>query len=836
MKFFDAFKTWLCAVLLAAISVAGQAAQPTGESTTAKSIEFVGLARAPQSRAQVGKMLAVHAHVSNNGNRVAYAELVGRISGQTGEEDRRRVEVPPGRTQTYELNLRILPTYDKKLVEAVVTLNVIENGREIMVLRGDDPVTQTLTTEINSASSRTAIALDTEPMDVQFWRYPPQEIHGSYEMVIATRVDSSLSRACMTLDGFPLPVHLSDWKGIDLLVIAKEDVLKDGSSIAAMQQFLHSGGRIWVMLDKVDTRLIEPLLAADQQCQTVDSFEANRFVIEVTGATDYSIEDRTYDSDRAVQVKRVLQTGGRVTHRIDGWPAAIWYPVSRGELLVTTIESHGWLKRRTTQSSNDPLYNSNFGLPVWGGTFANEVHNPKADLMLENKEIEYPLSRIGNPTVPRGLVTTVLACFCGLLALVGGWRWMAGELRWMGLLAPVFALAASIPLLIAAVAQRREMPDMVSILQIVEYGPRNSGLMREKAAVYSSSSRNMELTSDSDGYALPSATIGSGIRKLTTENFEKWKLSNEAWPPGTWRYSTEATTADGPYSARASLNSQGLTVEVPENFSARIEDAVISYAPGIPCLGKNSPSNKSWLMDGSLPAGGDRWSSESFVSEEQLRRASVYRDLFTVSGETRSPRSPTLFGWTELQTQGTRWNVELDRRGAALVAMPIVLATPEVGTEVFVPYSMVRIEAPASGGNSLYNSSAARWIDESNLDTQSKVAFVLPPEVVPLEISRIDIDWDIKAPKRNVQLYWTGDDAKVELAVLAEPSIPWKSSVDDPKVLKDFADGRLELQIDVTGNAGAGGNNFVSWQLRHLRLSVTGRTLPRNNLAAKPSN
>lgn len=832
MHFLATSRQWLVALLLWLIFDGLLLAQ--SNLGAARSLELTALTRAQQGRAQAGKMLALVARVHNSGDSPVQAELVGRVEGQVGEEDRRRIEVLPGREQAYELNVRVLPTYNKKFVEAIVTLNVIENGREIMVLRGDNPVSQSVLTDVLNDSSRTAIALDREPQEQLAWRWPPTEIYGTYEMVMATRVDSSLSRACLTLDSFPLPIHLSDWKGIDLLVISEPNVLKDSSSVSAIQQFLHTGGRVWIMLDKVDSALLEPLLEVHQQCLTVESLQSNHFVFETTGANQYAIEDRVFDSDNPVQIKRVLQEGGRVAHRVDGWPASIWFPVGRGELLVTTVESRGWLIPRVKNRTSDPIFSSTYGLPIWGGAFANAIHQSKPEMMLESKEPEYPLAQIGNPTVPRGLVTGVLAGFCGLLAAVGAWRWLAGELRWMGLLAPLLAVAASVPLVIAAVAQRREMPDMVSILQIADYGPNGTGVLREQAAVYSSSSRNMELMGQADGYALPSSKIESGVRKLVTEGFGKWRLINDAWPPGTWRYTTEITAAEGPYLAQGRLTSQGLTVEAPANFTENIEDAVIGYAPGAPSIGRSLSGKNSWLVDGTLPASGDRWTAESFVTEEQLRRGTIYREVFNVAGSNRLPPSRSLLGWTSLQKQGSQWNVDLERRGAALVAMPISLATPEVGTEVLVPYNMIRIEPPASGASSIYNATAARWIDESNLDTQAVVVFVLPPEVVPLQVTSVDIDWDIKAPKRTARLFWAQDGKQIDLAVLNEPSIPWSSRIENPELLRDLGDGRVELHIDVTGHGNQSQDNFVGWQLKHLRLSVRGKTLPRSSLASAP--
>ncbi len=813
------------------------AQQPSNSAgTVANSLQIAGLSRAQHSRPQAGNMLALNVHVRNSGQQLATAELVGRIKGQPGEEDRRKIEVLPGKSDIYELDLRVLPSNRQKKIEAVVTLNAIENGREVLLTRGDAPVSQSVVMDLVSDSSRTAIALDADPPEQLFWRWPRTPTYASYELVLASRIDAGLSRVCVTLDGLPLPIHLSDWQGIDVIVIGNPEVLKDSSSIGALQQFMHHGGRIWVILDKVDTSLIEPLLERNQQCQTLDVVETNHFEITIPGSIDFSAEARTIDSDKPVKLKRVVQHGGRVTHAVDGWPAAIAWPVSQGELFVTALESHGWLTPRETLTSVDSDHSSKFSLPVWGNPLALKVHEPKHDTRLVDDELQYPLAHIGNPTVPRSLVSTILAAFCAVLVLIGVWRWLAGELRWMGILAPTLALIASVPLIMVAVVQRREMFDMVSMLQILTYSSQGCGVLNEKAAVYASSSRKMELHGNADGFALPSPTIESGIRSLTTADFEKWSLSNDAWPTGTWRYSTEMALDSGNFTARGVLSNQGLTVELPSHFKFPLEDAIIGYAPGTPSIGKAMQGNRSWQIDGSLPAGGDRWTGESFLSEEQLRRAAIYQDIFNV----RNPRRPptrSLFGWTDIQGQGATWDVDLVRRGSALVSLPIELVTPEVGTDVFIPYPLIRIEQSATSSNSMYNASRAKWIEESSLDTQAIVAFSLPPEVVPLAASKIDIEWDIKAPQRRAQLYWTKGGQRIDIVNLNEPSLPWRGTIENAEVLNDLSDGWLELHVDVTNHQAKdlqSQNRFVSWRLKHLKLSVAGRTLPRSNIATLP--
>jgi len=67
------------------------------------------------------------------------------------------------------------------------------------------------------------------------------------------------------------------------------------------------------------------------------------------------------------------------------------------------------------------------------------------------------------------------------------------------------------------------------------------------------------------------------------------------------------------------------------------------------------------------------------------------------------------------------------------------------------------------------------------------------------------------------------------LVTLRAPSIPWKSKIDDPSVLNELREGRLVLRIEISGSeeTESAQSSLVSWRIKHLRLKVDGRTLPR---------
>ncbi len=813
-----------------------QSVSPKAESRAQGGLALVSLARTPMPRIESGGVFALRALIRNHSDKPAVGELVGKLVGQTGEEHRRQIGLGAWEEKAFDLQIRISRNLTNPTVTAVVNLNAIENGREILLQKGDEPISQTLTLPVDVEHLATVIVLELDPPSAPYWRWPQKDSSAPYELVLATRVDAGFSRRCINLDSEPIPLTALDWQGVDSLVIGNAETLKNASVLTTLKLFLQRGGCVLVLLEEVDTKLVRDLLTDGQQCETVDTVELNHFVMDVRSSISFSLEDRTTDRDEPTRMKRVLQQGGKVTHSIDGWPAAISMKVGEGVLILTTLESSAWLKLRTFHRSDDPLYRADYTVPLWAATLTSGLMSELRPEPLEAIETTYPLELIGTPVLSRKWVGVALIGFCVFLASIGTWIAFLGDLKSIGLLAPLLALAASIPLFVAAMWSRNDIPSMSTELQIVQFWPDGGGRVRSKAAVYLPASRSMALVGESEGFAIPSENLESGIRRFSTNDFQKWEMSNTDWPPGTWRYNTEVALNRESFSAPANLTSKGLEIELPQGLPSPPEDVVVNFTPGSPCLGNLTDQNRRLLVDGEWTAEGNRWTSASMVSDEQGRRAVLYSQLFSPSDLRRILPSRTLYFWTKLWPQAPTWNFNLERRGAALVSVPIQLATPEVGSQVLIPHSLVHIEPQSenTGVSAMYNYRTGRWGDDMALEMKANLSFVLPPEVVPLEATEIQVDWDIVAPKRKVKLVWSADASPVELVALDSPSIPWRGTIDDPRVLKDLTDGRLDLRIEVVNSEGFSSesqDNFISWRIKHLRLSVSGRTLPRNNLA-----
>lgn len=797
--------------------------------TSGLSLESVSAA--PQSYWAVDGLLVVRCLVKNGDAQAASGIIVGRAAGNLGDEDRRQFQIGPNETRTFDFQVRLPTPMPESKADIEVSLLVREGDKEVLVVRGDEPATRKFTFWRHPKNRLiTALSFGVEPLPPLPWRWEPTKVFSTYELAIASRVDAELSKDCIAFESSPFPLNPIDWKGIDNLILGEPSYVRDAGTVSVLRDYLNDGGRIWIMLDDIDTSALAGLLTSQQQLITMDTVELSNFVVE-TPKQSISLPDRTVEVSSPVRFKRVMQQGGAVPYSIDGWPACVIYPIGRGELMITTLDSAGWIEPRKNQWSQDPFFQSDFELRRFAKGLVDKIHTKRSLPVVSMKDVNYPMEKIGNPIVSRGFVASVLLLFCGALVAFGLWRSFLGEMRGAGIIAPALAMLAAMPLIIAAWMQKRDIPSMVSVFQLVQFSDPSGGTIRESAAVYNGASMPMQLNSKSAGYIIPDPAIDGGIKTITTDDFQSWSMSNIAWPTGVWKYNSAISIPDTSMLAVAQFTPEGLSIQIPPGLPSELKDPVLCYMVGAPTLAKNS-DNKHILVDGSYPAEGERWTLDSMVDSEQLRRNGIYKKLFESSDRLQAP-SRTLFAWTDVFAGGGEWSPKLDKRGIALVSIPLALTTPRAGSEVYIPYTMIDVRSADVGSSSpIYLEGIGRWVNQSSNKSEAFLEFVLPSEVTPMEIASIAVDFDVQAPRRTVRLSSIANDkaAPIEIANLNEPSIPYKATIEESQILQDFQDGKLIVKIEVSDDREP--DSSIPWRIKHLRLAVRGKTLPRNRFEA----
>ncbi len=793
------------------------------------------VARATQCRVQPGGVLILNATAINSGTERAQGTLVVSLDGVPHQQSARRVSVGPQAAETVDIYTALPSSIaGQERLNIKVTMFVEENGRQVILSRGGQPAEQTLTLAVDRLPTLAALVMDPEPPARPSWYWPPPAPQSSYELAVASRISAGNTRQTANFDVRALPINVADWDVMDTIIVSEPSVMGNSAFLESLRLFLSQGGRAWFMADRIPVDSLRPLLAADQSCIEVDEVELNELTVKLVGATlPVTDQELILESDRPYRMKRVLQSGGRVTHMVDDWPVAIWMPIGSGEMLITTLDSAAWLEPNL-ESTGDVLRHSSYLTRSWAGQLATNINVQRLPQPLQ-QDVDYPLEQIGNPVVPRPWVAVALSAFCIVLALLGAWRTWVGEMSLLGLLAPFTAVAVSGALLFASSYVRRDIPESLSRLQLVHVAE-DGGVasIREQAAVYLEDAREMSLESPVDGRAVVDEQVTSGVRRLEITDFQQWKLVNSDWPPGLWRYRTHFAQPTDQLVAYARLTEQDIEIELPtlpaddSGKPLQLEDMVLRYVVGDPLLcsaGTDSATGHSRLQ-----ASGERWITDTLMTDEQRRRSLIYQQFFSETGQLQR-RGRVLCGWTDLWTSGPSWSRELAQRGAALVELPIRLVRPPAGREVFVPHGLVRQRRDPSQVNQTFafNDESGRWARELTMATEAHLQFDLPQQLLPFQVSEVEVELDIKAPKRNVRLLChLPSGPPFEIVQLENPSIPWQAKLDDPQLLAAASTGKLNVELRVSERTDVADQrqqtNVIAWEVDRLHFSFRGQT------------
>ncbi|GIW99195.1 MAG: hypothetical protein KatS3mg111_2528 [Pirellulaceae bacterium] len=797
-------------------------------------LHFNSLGLMPQTIVYPGGTLVLRATVSNYSTSTEEGMLVATVDGVTHLQSGRRFALPPRSLEHLPIYIQVPRSVaGKDKVEVHVMLMVERDGREVIQDQLGQPAEHRLTLDVARKPSMAALMLDPEPPHQMDWQWPPAPAHWSFELVIGGRIDAGGNRLTASFDHGQYPLNQEDWKAVDLMVISQADAFRDAALIDALKSFVARGGRLWIMLDAVPCADVRPLLGVGQSIEEIDTTEINSGVVELFHSpVELAPTDRTIDSDVPLRLVRVVQTGGRVTHTLDGWPLAIWMPQGHGEILFTTLEPRAWIEPRPQDPANIDVYQqSQFTTPAWSRPLALEINTAAGELPTY-REFDYAVQSIGNPVVPRRWIAVGLIGFCGIIAALSVVAWRGGATSLMLGGAPVTAVIVSGIFLVAAQRLRHDIEPGVARLQLVQVTDDGSrAIVSEQGALYLDRQSSSALHFDEDGQARPTEPLAAGVRRFEVIDFQRWRLTSSEWPAGIGLYRSDYRLPWLDGTAVAHLDRDGLHLQLPPQLGP-LEDVLLAYAIGQPMVCQQGRDVREVTCDGRLPATGDRWIADALLSNEQLRRIDVYKRFFAPL-EHRRPLQRYLFGWTALTAVRPQWTDSLQERGAALVAIPVQLVRPPAGRQVYVPAGLVqlRTDETAIGQTATYDNETGRWASELTLRTQARMQFELPSQLVPFDAERLELELDMRAPHRRVGLHVVRPSGDwYPIVQLDSPSLPWRGNLEAPEVLEAVRDGKLRIVLEVSERMDVANPNqaanVVTWEVRRLALAVRGKVAP----------
>ncbi len=855
------------------------------EVTPTDGLRLEGVSQAAFSRARAGRPLVVRVRIANVAKQTQRCQLIVRSSLVPSLQSVTVVEIPGEQYKLFPIRLEMptaVPASTK--FDLNVSLNALSPDSRIIAGPDGLPLIDTMTMVLDTSPVMTGVLLDDEPPILPEWAWPGSLTFESYELVIASRIDSSLNRNVLTIGETLVLTELTDWDCLDSLVIARNEPLRDVVALQSLMRWVASGGNVWIMMDRIDHELLSGLLPDGASCHYLDDISLSEFTVDVPNIASMNQGDRHVQLDQPVKFRRVIQNGGTVTHLIDGFPIAIWYPYGQGKILVTTLEARGWVKRRTatepstraTSNRDQPIWTSDFQMHPWAQGLGEGFHEVRhRETPFDSVATEYTTKHIGNPVLDRRIVLGSLATFCGLLSVASVVCWATSRLVLLGWLIPLLSIIGAAPLAIAAMRSQHAIPDTAARLQIVNVTPGSKSFFvsewMSNFAGDQASQAALNVTGDATAQLLPSKKppslaldVGAApdnppassaneepseslqgpldLRRIIWMDLHRWQITSAKWPHGLWTLRAQYGVPNRSMDVIGSLTPDGFKLQLPSELDEPLQDAVLEYVPGdiVPCGTLNNVTangsvstnvDSSFTVPETTRAIGQSWLSEQLVNDEQMRRDMIYQSLAKSKMIDRYPSYPCLMGWTKLWESPFQWNMPREERGSALVMLPVRLQPVASGTTVTVPHYLITTHSFIKPGvrSTAWDSDHGRWRDETTISTTVPLQFYLPEQVQPFQASEIVGEIQLRAPQREVRISSKASGEVLLEQVSPMTTFPFRSS--DPKFLADAADGIIELQVHIGEDLTQTNVDFSSrvsaWTVDYCRIHVRGTVLPR---------
>ncbi len=663
----------------------------------------------------------------------------------------------------------------------------------------------------------------------------------SYEASVAIRLGVKLSPHIVTLRPEQYPPTVEGLNGLTNIVIANDAIDADVAAMAALRQWLHQGGRLWIQLDRVSPSTISQLLGIEFGCQVIDRVGLNEFEIrDVSSATskfNVSVE-------QPVDFVRVIPERVDIAHEINGWPASFWLKYGRGTVLVTTLAPEGWIRQRTTEDtrtrrtlheeSNNTKYVPLEPLEKLAARFFQPVPEPpiSADKLraMSNDQVGYRI-------VGRGTVTALLAVFCVGFGVVGTWLARKERSEMLGWLGPAGALGTAVVLVVLGTSARQAIPYTVAMTQYIEsIAGTGDVLVTGTAALYSPDIQtNVNLGTKHGGSLIPADAGARGqTRRIVMTDIDSSHWEQLGLPAGVSSFVfTSQDSLKKPIQVAGTFGPQGFETGCDLGPLSNPEDALVVTGLGRRASATIEAGGKALVrVSDVLPP--EQFLSSTFMSDLQQHRMAVFRDLLTDGQFARQIDRPTMLVWTSPLEGEFLLPETMEVKGAALVAVPIQVKRPAPGTDVVIPSAFLAVrdvDGPAqlAGSRQSFSFRDGKWA-ELPTGARTWLRFELPREVVPMQVTKAVLNVRLNAPERFLEVEGMAGANPVSFGRHNNPIGSFSFNIDRPEVLQLDEFGGLTFSVNVgdlkseAPRPSLDGGPENRWKIDFVTLDVFGKT------------
>jgi hypothetical protein len=685
--------------------------------------------------------------------------------------------------------------------------------------------------------------------------------NSAFDLIITSRMSQGLKRHVSGLTDNSSPPGEESLAPLDQLVIGSSRALNDAAAIDSIRHWLYGGGRLWILLDRVDSSLLERLLGDDFNGEVVDTVPLTHFAIE-SRTSGLSVTRTEYEHEAPIDFVRVLIDDVNVAARIDGWPAAWWTDCGEGKLLVTTLGPRGWMKRRPPTTDREVRRRANLppdaeektpgaentvnpaDLPAFVPVdamleLAADFYAPRPESLVPQQLFEEQIQEyVGYSIPPRWAIVSLLVGFGLLLAGAGAWLWHAGRLEWLAAVGTVSALGVATVLVFLGRQQRDAVPESVATVQFVRSFPGTDDIRAEGfAGLYATEPGDSAISATQGGLFIPELAGTEGqTRRMIWTDANEWRWENLSKSAGLRRaWMRESRIAPERVAAKGVFGPDGLSGTLTIGDEHVPTDPIVVTRNGR--IGVQLGADHSFVV-----ANDDVFADEQFVaadllSDEQNRRRQILQEILTNPKRLDYPRTPMMIFWTSPWDLGFQFEEGMREFGSALVTVPLELVRPADGTEVglsppFLPFRAVHgpDDIAPSG---MYNYRDRIWTKKADPST-SWFRFQIPEVLLPVEFVSGRVALQVSGPIGKVEVAGVRGDKAVPLQTWVDPVGKITFDLTDRELLPISEDGGLLLRVsggdpdrpELTRPDGDRVGRANYWQIESLKIDLRVRTVP----------
>ena len=661
-------------------------------------------------------------------------------------------------------------------------------------------------------------------------------------LVVACRVTQVLTnKVTMLADDF-LPSDENSLRYLDHLVIADNRLTDDYAALAAVRRWLHGGGRLWVMLDRVKPEILERLLGDDFQGHVSDRVSLTSIRVDSAPTFQYPEgqpgETVTYDDP--VNMSRLVVSGMKVLNTVDGWPAAMTMPYGEGRLVITTLGPRAWIKPTpaNTPVPKDPQMRTAYVPRTPMSELSTLIMAKRESPLLMNADVESLAREYISYKIPgRPLIASAMSGFLVTLLLAGISLWWFQRLEHFGWIGSLLAAIASLLFLGIGQSSRQGVPPTEASFELAQAISGTDDIRRHGAvAVYRTEPVQAPIQTHQGGVIGTDQKNLDGVTvRMITTDLREFRLEGLPQPSGMKLFS-ESTSRSNPqrYEARATFNEQGVVGRVAGNTGA---GADMLLATRFGRMGVKMSAEGTWTggVDDIFVA--DQYLAASFLGTEQERRRRILETLFSEKNWSNVLQRPKLLVWLKDWPPGFEFGDGLTRVGQTLLVLPVDITRPPVGTQMQIPAPLIRFgnRRPPDGSapNGCWDENLGEFQSRTSPCT-TWLGFQIPSTLLPAKLSKVSFTIKVSGAIGQIEILSFQNNAVVSLQKLTNPVGTVQAEISDVSALNLNEAGDLIIGIKAGDPAKAASSGEVAttkvgqtvdyWKIESLGLNVWATT------------